>query len=103
MLNVTLKAREEIARFFEENDIRPIRVFMSSGCCGSQIALGLDDAKPEDRIFNIAGIEFLVDKGFLAQAQPIEIDFGGNGFKISTALESQGGCGDCGPTRSCCG
>lgn len=34
MLNVTLKAREEIAQFFEENDIRPIRVFISSGCCG---------------------------------------------------------------------
>ncbi len=103
MLNVTEKAQEEIAKYFEENAIKPIRVFIASSCSGQQIGLALDEARPEDAIYEFAGIQYLVEKAFLAQAQPIEIDFAGNGFKITSSLQlGEGGCGGCGSSDGCC-
>jgi iron-sulfur cluster assembly protein len=102
MLNVTEKAQKQIAHYFEENEIKPIRVFLTSGCGGQQIALALDTARPEDTTFEFAGVKYLVDTTFLAQAQPIEIDFSGHGFKVSSALRLGGGCGGCGSSESCC-
>jgi hypothetical protein len=43
-----------------------------------------------------------VDHAFLAQAQPIEIDFAGHGFKVSSSLQLTSGCGGCGSSESCC-
>ena len=102
MLNVTEKAQEQIARYFEENDIKPIRVFLTSSCSGQQIALALDEIRPDDATFEFAGIQYLVDHAFLAQAQPIEIDFAGHGFKVSSSLQLTSGCGGCGSSESCC-
>ena len=103
MFTVTPEAQQQITRYFEDNEIKPIRVFLSNGCGGPQVALALDDAKPNDRTFEVAGIKYLVDNAFLAQAQPIEIDFAGSGFKISSALELSSGCGGCGSSSTCCG
>lgn len=102
MLNVTEKAQEQIARYFEENELKPIRVFLTNGCGGQQIMLALDDARPDDATFEFAGIQYLVEKSFLAQAQPIEIDFVGQGFKVSSSLQLSSGCGGCGSSESCC-
>ncbi|MCJ8499663.1 IscA/HesB family protein [Desulfatitalea alkaliphila] len=102
MLNVTDAAQERIARFFDDNEIKPIRVFMASRCGGSQMALALDSIHPDDATFEFAGIQYVVDKVFLELAQPIEIDFAGEGFKVTTALPSNGGCGGCGSSESCC-
>jgi len=102
MLNVTEKAQEQIARYFEENETRPIRVFLASSCSGQQMALALDDARPEDKTFEFQGVQFLVEKSFLKQAQPITIDFAEHGFKISSSLKLETGCGGCGSTSSCC-
>lgn len=102
MLNVTQRAQEQVARFFEENPVKPIRVFLANGCGGPQIALALDDPKAEDDTFEFAGIQYLVDRAFLVQAQPIEIDFSGHGFKISSALSLGCGCSSCGSSSNCC-
>jgi len=103
MLNVTEHAQEQIANYFKDNELKPIRVFLSSGCGGRQIALALDAARPEDAVFEVAGVQYLVEKSFLAQAQPIEIDFAGHGFKISSSLQlGGGGCGGCGSSEGCC-
>ena len=48
MLNITEKAQEQIARYFEDNEIKPIRIFLTSMCSGRQIALALDTTKPDD-------------------------------------------------------
>jgi Fe-S cluster assembly iron-binding protein IscA len=102
MLNVTEKARLQIADYFKENEVKPIRVFLSGGCCGQQIALALDTPRPEDEIFEVAGIQYLVEKSFLAKARPIEIDFSGHGFKVSSSLQLGGGCGSgCGSSEGC--
>jgi iron-sulfur cluster assembly protein len=102
MLTVTEIAQKQIAEFFEENALRPVRIFLSNGCGGPQIAMGLDDARSEDAVFEFAGVQFLVDKAFLAQARPIEIDFEAHGFKVSTALDLHAGCGSCGSSNGCC-
>ena len=103
MLTVTEKAQQQIALYFEENDPKPIRVFLTSGCGGSQISLALDEPKPQDSTFEIAGVQYLVDKTLLEQAQPIEIDFSDQGFKVNSSLELGGGCGGCGSSSQCCG
>jgi hypothetical protein len=59
MLTVTEIAQKQIAKFFEENALRPVRVFLSNGCGGPQIAMGLDDARSEDTVFEFAGVQFL--------------------------------------------
>ena len=102
MLNVTEKAQEQIAKYFEENDIKPIRIFLNNNCSGQHIALALDEKRPDDATFEFAGIEYLVDNAFLAQAQPIEIDFSESGFKVSSPMKLACGCGGCGSSANCC-
>lgn len=102
MLTVTEKAQEQVAKYFEDNELKPIRVFLTSACSGQQIALALDEPKPNDETFEFAGIQYLVDKAFLSQAQPIEIDFAEYGFKVTSALKLTSGCGGCGSSSSCC-
>lgn len=102
MLNVTENAQAQIAHYFEDNEIKPIRIFLASACSGRQIALALDEARPEDKTFTFAGIQYLVERTFLKQAQPIEIDFVEDGFKISSSLKLEDGCGSCGTSGSCC-
>lgn len=102
MLNVTEKAQEQVAKYFEDNTVKPIRVFLANGCGGQQIALALDETKPNDEIFEFAGIQYIVDKHFLSQAQPIEIDFATNGFKIASAMQLSSGCSGCGTSSNCC-
>ena len=104
MLNVTEKAQEQVAKYFEDNELKPIRVFLTSSCSGQQIALALDEIKSNDKTFVFADIQYVVDKTFLKEAQPIEIDFTGYGFKVTSALElGSGSCGGCGSSSNCCG
>ena len=102
MFTVTGKAQEQIAKYFEKAEIKPIRVFLSNGCGGQQVSMALDHENANDQTFEFGGFQFLVDKDFLAQAQPMEIDFTGNGFKITTTLELEQGCGGCGSSDRCC-
>jgi Fe-S cluster assembly iron-binding protein IscA len=41
MLTVTEIAQKQIAKFFEENALRPVRIFLSNGCTGPQKCHGL--------------------------------------------------------------
>ncbi len=102
MLNVTEKAQKQMANYFKENEIQPVRVFLANSCSGQQISMALDEAKPNDKTFVFAGVQYLVDKEFLKQAQPIEIDFAEYGFKVTSALQLESGCGGCGSSRGCC-
>lgn len=102
MFTVTESAQKQIALYFEDNEIKPIRVFLSNGCGGPQIAMALDQQNPNDSAFEFDGVQFLVNKDLLAQAQPIEIDFTGHGFKITSSLELGQGCTGCGSSGQCC-
>jgi len=103
MLTITKKAQAELARYFESNAVKPIRVFLNNSCCGAQLAMALDEAKPDDHTFEVAGIQYLVNEHVLAQAKPIEIDFAPQGFRITSSLELGGECRGCGAAGTCCG
>lgn len=102
MFNVTESAVQAVAEYFKTMDVRPIRVFLTQGCGGQQLAMALDEAKPSDNVHEENGYQFIMDKELLSQAQPVEIDYANMGFKISSSLELGGGCQSCGTAGSCC-
>lgn len=103
MFTVTQSAQEQIKAYFEDNDVKPIRVFLSNGCGGSQLALALDEKRPSDAAYPFANFEFIIEQTLLDQAQPMQIDFGEKGFIINSSLQLSCGCSGCGTTQNCCG
>jgi iron-sulfur cluster assembly protein len=102
MLNVTEAAVQAVAEYFNTMDVRPIRIFLTQGCGGQQLAMALDEVKPSDSVHESGGYQFVMDKDLLGKAQPVEIDYANMGFKISSSLELGGGCQSCGTAGSCC-
>lgn len=103
MFNVTKSAQAEIASYFKENELQPIRVFLfEGGCRGPQIAMGLDKERGNDAIYDFSGVQYLIDKEFLEKAAPVEIDYQTSGFKIVSSLRLGRGCAGCGSGDSCC-
>ena len=43
MLHVTESAVQAVANYFNAMDVKPIRIFLSQGCGGQQLAMALDD------------------------------------------------------------
>ncbi len=102
MLKVTETAQQQVAEHFTDKEIMPIRIFLQEGGCGGpQVSMALDEIKESDSVFEFAGVEYIVDVKFLEEAKPIEVDFIGSGFKVTTTLEL-GGCSSCGTEGSCC-
>ena len=64
--------------------------------------MALDELKDSDDVYEIQGIQYIVDKEFLKQATPIKVDFKEVGFSISSGIDLGAGCGDCGTKGSCC-
>lgn len=65
-----------------------IRVsLMERGALGPVLGLSLDELKPEDELFHVQGLTFVMDKNLLEQCGSINIDFvedGDNpGFKVT--------------------
>lgn len=103
MLEVTQAASEQIAAYFEEREVAPIRVFLhEGGCCGPDLAMALDEAKDSDEVFDIGGFQYVVDKEFLETAKPIKVDFQETGFKLTAGITFSSGCNTCG-SDGCCG
>jgi iron-sulfur cluster assembly protein len=102
MLNVTESAIQAVAEYFRTMDIRPIRIFLTQGCGGQQLAMALDETKPSDDIYETNGYRFIMDRTLLEQAQPVEIDYADMSFRISSHLQLSGGCQSCGTAGSCC-
>jgi iron-sulfur cluster assembly protein len=65
--------------------------------------MALDESKDTDRVFEIDGFTYIVDKEFMEKAKPIKIDFSGMGFKLDSGIDFGPGCSGCGSkTNSCC-
>lgn len=59
----------------------------------------LDEPNESDETLEINDFKFIANKDFLADAQPIKVDFTGFGFAISSSIElGQDGCSSCGGT-----
>jgi len=102
MLEVTKSVTEKIAAYFKDREISPIRIFLNAGGCGlPSLALDLDEPKDTDHIFDIDGFNFIVDKEFMKEAEPIKIDFTGFGFQFYCSMEFEEGCSACATSSSC--
>lgn len=102
MLTVTESAVQAVAEYFQTTDVRPVRIFLSQGCGGQQLAMALDEVRPSDAVTEAGGFQFIMDQTLLDQAQPVNIDYADEGFKISSSLQLGGGCQSCGTAGSCC-
>jgi iron-sulfur cluster assembly protein len=102
MLKVTKSAIDKIAEYFKGKEVSPIRIFLNSGGCGGpSTAMALDELKDTDDVFDIDGFQFVVDKEFLKDAEPITVDFAHLGFQIDCAIEFEEGCSGCGTSSAC--
>lgn len=102
MINVSKTAQEQVKEYFNGKDIKPVRIFVSSGCGGAQLAMALDEKKEDDSIFTYDGVEYVMETSLLEQASPVAVDFSDSGFRLDSSLELGGGCSSCGSTGSCC-
>ncbi len=66
------------------------------------MAMALDEPRTNDTNYEIGGFSYLVDKDFMAKAQPIKVDFLVNGFKLDCGIDFGASCSSCGTTGSCC-
>jgi iron-sulfur cluster assembly protein len=67
------------------------------------LALVLDEPNDLDQTYAVDGFSFIVNKNLLKQVEPVNIDFTGYGFQISSSLKQKGGCSSCGSTGNTCG
>lgn len=103
MINVSQSAQEQVKNYFGDNEVQPVRIFLTSGGCGGPgLAMALDEIKDSDAVFNHGGIEYIMDKTLLAQASPVTVDYSGMGFRLASSLELSGGCSSCGSSGGCC-
>lgn len=102
MINVTETAQEQIKAYFEDKELKPIRIFLNNGCGGAQLAMAIDDKKSSDSVYEINGVEYLMDTELLQDAKPVEIGFSGMGFQLTSSLNLSSGCSSCGTKGSCC-
>jgi hypothetical protein len=65
--------------------------------------MALDEPRDTDDTYDIEGFQYIVDKEFLAKAQPIKVDFLINGFKLDCGLDlgAMSGCGSCSTAGAC--
>lgn len=103
MLEITKSATEKIAEYFIDKEVSPIRIFLLAGGCGlPSLALDLDEPKESDDVFDIDGFQFIVDKEFMKEAEPIKVDFTRSGFQFDCGLEFEEGCSACQASTTCC-
>jgi Fe-S cluster assembly iron-binding protein IscA len=102
MLEITKSATEKIAEYFKDKEISPIRIFLLAGGCGlPSLALDIDEPKETDIVFDIDGFQFIIDKEFMEEAEPIKVDFTRSGFQFDCALAFEEGCSACSESSTC--
>jgi len=63
--------------------------------------MALDEPKEADDVYDIDGFKYLVNKDFMEKAKPIKVDFQEVGFKLSSNLQLNSGCGSSCSSDSC--
>ena len=106
MVEISEAASQQIAEYFKDRDIVPIRIFLNEGGWGGpSLAMALDEPKDTDNSYDVNGFKFILDKKFDEKAKPVSIDFMGYGFKINSSIEfnQESSCSSCGSASSGCG
>jgi len=68
------------------------------------LALALDESKENDNVYDINGIQYLIDKALAEQAKEVKVDYvdymGRSGFSVTSGMNLGGGS-SCGSSCSC--
>ena len=103
MVEVTNAATMQIAEYFKDREVSPVRIFLDEGGWGGpSFGLALDELRDTDVAYDIDGFTYVADKNFIEKVQPIKIDFNYFGFKITSEMDLGGGCSSCTSAGSCC-
>lgn len=97
MLYVTPSARQSIKDYFQGKDKSPIRIFLKVGGCGMRsFGITPEAAKTSDRLFEIDGFTYVINKTILRRFGPIEVHSDRYTFLISgKGIHPPIGCGTC--------
>ena len=106
MIEVTESASKQIAEYFKDKEIAPVRIFLNSGGWGGpSLAMALDEPKESDDVYEIDGFKYIVDQEFMEKVQPIKVDFTEMGFKLDCETDfgagAGAGCSGCGTASTC--
>jgi|GEM_PF-135943 len=58
--------------------------------------MALDEPKETDEVKAVDGFTYVIDKEFLKLAQPVKVDFIDYGFRLTSSIKIDSGCGGCG-------
>ncbi len=104
MVEVTEAASQQIAEYFKDKEVVPIRIFLNEGGWGGpSLAMALDEPKETDNVYDTNGFQFIMEKNFDEKAKPVTVDFLGYGFKISSSIEfgQASACSSCDSDSGC--
>lgn len=93
MIRISPNARRELVRHLEGQKAPRIRIFrVPGGCCGSRMALTLDEQRPMDAVVECDGLVFIMHRDLLRDMAPIRIDASLGGLIVSSEKETANGC-----------
>ncbi len=79
-INITEGALEEIKRLKNSVDVLPgqaLRIGVKGGgCSGLSYLLAFDDIKPTDTVYEVEGVEIVLEKSHLMYVMGMQLDYG---------------------------
>ena len=98
MIHLTERAIRLLKHHFKDNAKQPVRFFVKLGACGIRsFGVALEAPTRRDKVFEVEGFQFVVDKRLLKKVAPIKVDADMVGFRISgSGIYPPSGCGSCG-------
>ena len=76
MLDITRSARKMVREIVDrEETLSPIRIMMAGGCSGPRLGMLFDRVRSEDQVFEVEGLQYVIDGKLLFQFQPITVDY----------------------------
>lgn len=98
MLEVTPRATKLMMESLAGRKKRSVRLFVKVGGCGIRsFGISMEKARQTDEVFQIGGIQYVIDKTLYKHVEPVKVDSDGFGFRITgSGISAQHGCGNCG-------
>ncbi len=102
MFEITPAARAHAAAFLAGREKKPIRIYVNTGDSQKEFAMALDQVRPTDQVYDIEGTTYVINRDFLHTAQPLRIDYGAEGFEISSPVDLEAlKCAGCKAAGKC--
>ena len=96
-LEVTPRAILLLKEFFDDKEIKPVRIFVKLGGCGIRsFGVAVEKPKKNDKVITVNGFTFILEKRLWDKVNPIKVDADKISFRISgNGIQPNSGCGTC--------